>query len=137
MVPGTDISVVGREWLAALGLWPCNTWRKIADQPRQCVHKLDSDETAEQLAAKYPVLFSFSPGLFNKGMLRLTLKENVKPVALKVRHVAFALRDKVEAELTRLISLGHLEKAEVSEWATPIVPILKSDGSVRFAGISS
>ncbi|KMQ85654.1 hypothetical protein RF55_15657 [Lasius niger] len=67
-------------------------------------------------------------------MLRLTLKENAKPVALKVRHVAFALRDKVEAELTRLISLGHLEKAEVSEWATPIVPILKSDGSVRICG---
>lgn len=62
------------------------------------------------------------------------MKDNAQPVALKVRHVAFALRDKVESELALLVSLGHLEKVEVSEWATPIVPILKSDGSVRICG---
>lgn len=43
----------------------------------------------------------------------------------------FALQDKVGKEIKRLESLGHLEKIEISKWATPIVPVLKADGTVR------
>lgn len=44
------------------------------------------------------------------------------------------MRNKVEAELKRLVRLGHIERVETSEWATPIVPIIKEDGSVRICG---
>ncbi|XP_011858069.1 PREDICTED: uncharacterized protein K02A2.6-like [Vollenhovia emeryi] len=67
-------------------------------------------------------------------MLKLRIKEDTKPVALKARHLPFALASKVEDELKRLVSLGHLEKIDVSEWATPIVPVIKADGSVRICG---
>lgn len=62
------------------------------------------------------------------------MKENAQPVALKARHLPFALTSKVEDEINRLVKLRHLEKIEVSEWATPIVPVIKSDGSVRICG---
>lgn len=37
-------------------------------------------------------------------------------------------------KLHQLEKLGVLEKVEFSDWATPIVPVLKPDGSVRICG---
>lgn len=62
------------------------------------------------------------------------MKENTKPIALGARHIPYALKAKVEKEIARLMKLGHLEKVEASEWATPIVPVLKSNGKVRICG---
>ena len=41
---------------------------------------------------------------------------------------------KIEKELDRLMSLRILESIQFSEWASPIVSVLKSDGSVRICG---
>ena len=38
------------------------------------------------------------------------------------------------AELSRLEKEGVLKKVESSDWATPIVPVLKPDGTVRICG---
>ena len=46
----------------------------------------------------------------------------------------YALKPKVEEELRRLQNEGILTKVEWSEWATPIVPVPKKDGSVRLCG---
>ena len=46
----------------------------------------------------------------------------------------FALKLKVGVELRRLQNEGSLTKVEWSELATPIVPVLKKDGSVRLCG---
>ena len=46
----------------------------------------------------------------------------------------YALRPKVEEELKRLQNEGILTKVEWSDWATPIEPIPKKDGSVRICG---
>lgn len=81
--------------------------------------------------ARYPDLFSGKLGCFNKYKVKLTLKEGSKPVFCKARPVAFALRDKVESEIDRLVGLGVLRPVEHSEYASPIVPVLKRDGSVR------
>ena len=49
--------------------------------------------------------------------------------------LAYAYRELVEEELDRLVSDGILEPVEFSEWASPIVPVLKSDKkSVRVCG---
>ena len=53
---------------------------------------------------------------------------------MKAHPVAYAMKEKIEKELDRLISLGILEPIQFSEWASPIVPVLKSDGSVRICG---
>ena len=46
----------------------------------------------------------------------------------------FALRGRVEQELDRLHESGVIEPVEYAEWAAPIVPVIKSDGSVRICG---
>ena len=48
--------------------------------------------------------------------------------------VCYALRDKVAAELSQLEKEGALKKVESSDWATPIVPVLQPDGTVRICG---
>ena len=46
----------------------------------------------------------------------------------------YTLRNKIEAELERLQSDNIVEPMKFSEWAAPIVPVLKPDGSVRICG---
>ena len=46
----------------------------------------------------------------------------------------YALREPIEKELNRLVQQGVLEKIEYSEWAAPIVAVMKPDGNVRICG---
>jgi len=64
----------------------------------------------------------------------LYAKPDCKPKFLKARPVAFALKQKIDHELDRLESEGLVERVKYSKWASPIVPVLKSDGSVRICG---
>ena len=64
----------------------------------------------------------------------LKLKENVSPRYFKPRPVRYALREKVENELKRLVIEGVLKKVESSDWTTPIVPVFTPDGTVRICG---
>ena len=45
-----------------------------------------------------------------------------------------ALKEKVGQELDRLERERVIERVQFSDWATPIVPIVKKDGSVRICG---
>ena len=40
----------------------------------------------------------------------------------------------MEQEIDRQVEEGILEPVKFSEWATPVVPIIKKDGSVRLCG---
>ena len=44
------------------------------------------------------------------------------------------MKPKVEVELKRLEKEGILRKVKFSDWATPIVPVAKSNGTVRICG---
>ncbi|GFV90624.1 retrovirus-related Pol polyprotein from transposon 412 [Trichonephila clavipes] len=50
-----------------------------------------------------------------------------------VRTVPFALKGRVENEIDRLEREGIIEKVDSSEWATPVVPVVKTDGSIRLS----
>ena len=60
---------------------------------------------------------------------------NARPHFWKAQSVPYANRGLVEEELNRLVQEGILEPVEMSDWASPIVPVLKSDGkSVHVCG---
>ena len=53
----------------------------------------------------------------------------------KARPIPYAIKTKVEEELDRLVAEGTLEPVQIAEWASPIVPVIKSDKkSVRICG---
>jgi hypothetical protein len=62
------------------------------------------------------------------------LKEESTPRFCKARSLPFALKEKVEDELNRMETFGIIRKVRFSDWATPIVPVLKSDKTVRICG---
>ena len=70
----------------------------------------------------------------NDRVIKLHTTGNVTPKFCKARFPPFSLRDKIEDELNRLVANDVIEKVDTSEWATPIVPVLKSDKSIRICG---
>ena len=53
----------------------------------------------------------------------------------KARSLPYAMREKAETELDRLVQEGTLEPVDYADWAAPIVAVLKSDQkSVRVCG---
>lgn len=69
-------------------------------------------------------------GKIQRIMGKLTLKPNTTPVYVKARPMPFKLKSAVEEELKE----GVIEKVNTSDWATPIAPVLKKNGSVRICG---
>ncbi|XP_046619689.1 uncharacterized protein K02A2.6-like [Neodiprion virginianus] len=122
--------IIGRAWLKALGLWPL-----FKDLDLHIVkNKIDGNDRLNKILEKHAKFFENSKGSFNRAKIRLELKEDAKPIYELARSVPFALKDKIEKELDRLVEEKILEPVEMSEWATPIVPILKPNGDVRLCG---
>ncbi|GCC35341.1 hypothetical protein chiPu_0013824 [Chiloscyllium punctatum] len=66
--------------------------------------------------------------------VKLQLKWEVCSRSLKICPGLYTIRPKVEAELERLVNLGASEPVTPREQAIPIIPVLKTDGTVRICG---
>lgn len=95
---------------------------------------MDVIKLKEKMIMMFPKLFGERRGLFKRRTLKLKLKPNAHPIALKPSILPYALKNRVEKELERLVAEGHIEKIQDSEWATPIVPVMKLNGEVRICG---
>ena len=96
-----------------------------------------SDGTRRRLDAlrsRYAAVFGSDRGHLQPSRGHLTLRDGAQPKFLKARPLPYALRDRVGLELDRLEQDGILTKVSHSDWATPVVPIPKKDGSVRICG---
>lgn len=90
-----------------------------------------ADNEIDRLQSHFPKVFSDALGKFNKYTVSLKLKENAKPFFSKARPMAFALKGDIDKEIDRLVSIGVLEPVQYAEYASPIVPVLKRNGSIR------
>ena len=120
VVSGNGPALLGRNWLHAIKL----NWRYTK---HVCCG-------VEDLLKKHASLFNEGLGTLKGINARLIIKTDTIPKFLKPRSVPYALRDVIEKELERLEKLGVIEKVNHSEWATPIVPVPKPDGSTRICG---
>ncbi|CAB0003751.1 unnamed protein product [Nesidiocoris tenuis] len=96
--------------------------------------EVDAPPDVKEILEKHREIFAPELGTYNKGKVSLQVQPGSSPKFFKCRTLPLALKDKVEAEIDRLVAEGILIPVENSAWATPIVPILKPDGSVRVCG---
>ncbi|XP_052754781.1 uncharacterized protein K02A2.6-like [Galleria mellonella] len=120
--------VVGREWLRKLGVRLEINKIEIG---RNDITEEQYKKNLEKLIDQYREIFSEEIGEIRNYTVKFSLKENVTPIFIKARPVPFALKEKVENEIDRLEKAGILEKVTYSQWGTPVVPVVKQNGSVR------
>lgn len=124
-------SLIGRDWLHRIRLDWSSAYR-LDDLTRK------SDSTSlkavKELCIKYSDLFKEELGQIKGEVAKLRLKEDYRPCFLKARPVAFALRPKVEQELKQMETMGIITQVETSEFATPVVPVVKRNGQIRLCG---
>ncbi|XP_015772324.1 PREDICTED: uncharacterized protein K02A2.6-like [Acropora digitifera] len=123
-------ALFGRNWLSQIQLnWGEIKALKLSKTPQGVMQ-----QKVDQLLQQYESVFSEGVGRLKGHKADLKVEEGCQPSFHKPRQVPYALHPKVEAELTRLEKDGIVSKVEYSEWATPIVPVVKRNGSVRVCG---
>ncbi|CAI5640403.1 unnamed protein product [Oreochromis niloticus] len=87
-----------------------------------------------ELLGRYADVFKNELGTLRGTTVKLCVDPFARSRFFKPRTVPYAMKAKVEAELERLQQIGVIEPIEFSDWAAPIVPVLKEDGGVRICG---
>lgn len=130
IVQGHRKPLLGREWIRQLlngrDFLDCNA--SINNISIQIPNKF------RELLEKYKNLRQVEFSAIKGIQAKLTLKANVTPVYIRARSVPFKLLPLVEEELDNLERGGIIDKVTTSNWATPIVPILKKNGKIRLCG---
>ncbi|XP_041473613.1 uncharacterized protein K02A2.6-like [Lytechinus variegatus] len=117
----------GRSWLRHIKI----NWSVIKQLHTA---SLSVQDEIRELLTKYDSVFKDEMGELKGMEARLPLKETAIPKFCRARQVPYAMREKVGKELDRLEAEGIITKVAHSDWATPIVPVMKPNGSVRLCG---
>lgn len=119
-------ALLGRQWLYELSIGIpvlSNMYNVIqVDLNKKNVNSIFDD---------YSDVFSEDLGCYNGGYVHLYTQPDAVPRFLRARPVPFAIREKIDTELELMIKQGVIQQVNTSEWATPIVPIIKPNGRVR------
>ena len=83
---------------------------------------------------EYAHVFQEDLGKFKVKVVTIPIKEGMIPKFCKARPVPYVIKQKIEDELKRLETLGVITPTNHSDWASPIVPVSKPDGSIRICG---
>ena len=94
----------------------------------------DNQPKLERILDKYRDVITAELGHCKGVKAKLYVRENSVPQFHRPRPVALAMRLKIETELQRQVDLGILEKVDISEWAVPIVPVMKPSGEICLCG---
>ena len=122
VVVGSGPSLLGRNWLAQFRL----DWKAI--------HSL-KQTALSQLLEKHAAIFEPGLGTLKGVEATILVDPKAQPKFHKARSVPYAMRGLVDKELERLTQEGIIEPIPFSDWAAPIVPVLKSDKTaVRICG---
>ena len=98
------------------------------------IYNLRVDKNLSGLLEKHRVLFQDELGTLKGVVAKFSVDTHVCPKFYKSRAVPYVLKDKIEVELRRLEMSGVIRPVPFADWAAPIVPIVKEDGTVRICG---
>ena len=122
VVGGKGPSLMGRDWISVL-------------HPNLVVLNSSMDGSLKSLLDKHAALFKEELGQIKGVKVKIHVDPKARPSSFfKPRPVPYALRARVEEELKRLETAGIIEPVSYSDWAAPVVPVVKGDGNIRLCG---
>ncbi|PAA84717.1 hypothetical protein BOX15_Mlig028849g1 [Macrostomum lignano] len=126
--------LMGRDWLRNIRL----NWKEIFAISDPVPPEISATPTAppelDGLLQKFADVFEPGLGNFTQHSVKLRLQEDALPKFCKARPVPYALKSKIDAELQRMQEVGVIEPVRHSDWATPVVPVSKPNGTIRLCG---
>ena len=122
IIAGSGPSLLGRDWLLAIKI----DWSQL--------HHMTVPSALHKVLQKHATVFKDELGEVKGTTVKIHVDPQARPHFCKPRTVPYAMRGKVEQELDRLERDGIIQPVEFSEWAAPIVPVVKTDGSIRICG---
>ena len=122
VVQGSYPALLGRNWLTVVKL----DWQRI--------FLVRSERRLQDVLDKHKNVFRKGLGRLKGVTAKIHVDPEVTPKFYKARTVPYATRAKLEEELDRLQSMGVIRPVQFSDWATPVVPVSKKNGSVRLCG---
>lgn len=93
-----------------------------------------SSSDVQPLLMAFKDIFQEELGGMKGIQARVRLKPESTPKFFKPRSVPYALKERIEEDMKRMEQLGVIEQVSHSDWAAPIVPVIKSTGAVRICG---
>ena len=118
IVKGADkAALFGLQWLEHIKL----NWQKVC-----CMQGFVSG-----VLVKHSEVFGEGLGMLKGTTDKIYVVSDQPPRFFKPWSVPYALKKRVEEELDRLVQTKVIDPVRNSDWATPIMPILKADGKVR------
>ena len=124
VVKGSGPSLCGGDWLGELTM----NWQASYE-----VLQLDREEL-NGILEQYEEVFRDELGLLKGVKVKIYVDTQATPRFYRVRNVPHAITEQVEEALCKLVDTEIVEPVRHSEWAAPIVPILKADGFIRVCG---
>lgn len=126
VVKGKGPSLCGRNWLQQIKL----NWRMI----KTVSEHTQPPKSIPEVIAKYSEVFRDELGTLKDIKATISVKPDATPKFHKARPLPFAMKEKVEKELERLEKDSIISPVKHSEWAAPVVPVTKRDGTLRLCG---
>lgn len=119
-------SLLGRQWIAELDV-------QLPKFDYDSVNALNVNEefNLEEFSSRYCEVFAAGLGRCTGPPVSVHVRQGARPVFLRARPLPYALREPVERTLREHVRDGILTPVDRSDWATPIVPVVKKDGNIR------
>ena len=128
IIAGNGPNLLGRDWLEQIRF----DWSTIFHM--HMASEINPPSALQSVLAKYPDVFMEGLGTLKGVKAKIYVDQGAEPKYIKARSVPYALKTNVELELERLEREGIISPVEFSEWAAPIVPVAKPNGTVRICG---
>ena len=118
ITPNDGPTLMGRNWLHDIML----DWKSLF---KGNVHSVETEENLEAMLSEFEEVFRPELGTFKDTLINIPVPPDAKPKFFRARSVPYALTEKVERELDRLVKVGVYQQVAYSKWAAPIVPVAK------------